>query len=242
MKIGREELLAHLRMIHCGGEIPEASAFGAFGTRAVAQDNAVAVLSPGIVQEGDDPFALPTEVGVLDVDKLIKSLSAVEDPEVDVDLRDGRLVVSASRSVVALVTAAPAQITTRVTADQEAKFMSVVPDEEAARKPLSPKAVREYRKLHAVLADPKDPEAALKVRGKDLDLVVGRGTENQAAITVPDAGDGGEYVVRLVSRALLRVLYLVQGGATIQLTGPDSLVVVRRGAYTYVLSPLAAEG
>ena len=230
MKMVREKLLRHLRGVYCGGLIPEATFAGPFAAQAVAGDQTILVETVGM--EGADVLTEP--VGVIDLELLIDALSVENVELVEVQVREGRLLVLAGNASVALVTADPANTSTRVGEENMTKvkeLASVTGD----GYPLDAAAVKTFLALLQLL---RADDVTLILSGES-GLRVGHGTENQGQVPLPGISVT-ESSERLLSAAALRaVLSLSDKDSRVWFS--DAFVTVRNGAHVYYLSSLAGE-
>jgi len=234
MKMLRETLRRHLTRVACGGEITDAVFTGAFATAVMTPDQNMLLITDG-VQDGKAPWR---EVGIVDLPMLIGALGVREGDrdelaDVKIDMWKDFLLVDGKGRVP---TGEPRVIGSRTDDDVVADLQKKIAQAETIV--LRGSEVREICKAFSVF------------KADYVTLHVGPGN---GRVTVGDEEKGGHWdaqVKQLVddqeydltfSHHLIDVLATVVDDEdfALHLTGPDSVVGLTGGGYTYIISPRA---
>ena len=238
MELNRKQLVAHLRMIHCGGAVPEVVLTPQLSAVALAQDRTLAAIAPAYAEEGFDGL-FNDSVGVIDLGMMIQSLSAfAADDEVSVsfDKAQNRIVITETDDTIHLLTSKPKVIGTRMKDEEAEELQAVVPEEGV---PLPKRVCDRIRKVQSLTSA---LEITLEVTAEGTEIKVGPGSSHYGRINMTDLVDEtGPYSLTLQGHQVVRVLEQIDDWphATIAVTGDDSIVVVKTGGFVYVLSPMA---
>lgn len=234
MKIERRKLLDHLKAVILKDLVPQAAFSGPFASAAVSADNTVIVLTDGV--PGME-VGLEEAIGVLDLGLVVRALEVSSADMVEVGVRDQRITVTAGRSRIALVTAAPEGTTGHLSAAAVDRLLEISP-KEGDGLPVDPGAASELLGAMRLLdAD----SVTLKLGKRVSGVLVGRGTENQALVEFPGVTYDQKDERILAAPALREVLSLATEDTRTWLGEEGGTVIIETGAVTYYLSALAPE-
>lgn len=231
MLIDRKALVAHLGHIRCEGLLPDAVLSGQFISAGASADRQVMVLAGGMPKV--DPLA--EEVGVTNLELLNKVLESMDDDNINLTVENGFIVVTAHDRTFRLVTAAARVIGTRIDQQLVDRIRALVPDN-APWGNLEHQFVRGVMKAASIL---KADVMTLSVGPNGSSLGVGEERLNIARFDLPAFKDAQSYELTLPKTVMVPVLTQLTDFTKAQmcLTGPDSVIAIREGTYTYIISP-----
>jgi hypothetical protein len=232
VKIDRKKLTSHLEHIHCGGLLPDVVLSGQFQGLGVDLNKQVMVQTGPL--EGAEPLA--NEIGVTNLGLLIEAL---EDDQVNLTVEDRAVVVSTHDRTFRLATSAPRVIGTRIEDHLMEKVSKLIPVESQWH-PLEHRTVKGVRSAARALSA---EVVTLAVKPTGSEIIVGDPRLNVAQFELPDFKAAEEYSILLSKDSLLPVLNQLSDftKAEMTLTGPDSVIGIREGSFSYIISPDKAE-
>lgn len=232
MRIARKAFVTHLQHLNCGGLLPDIALTGQFiGVGATVGDRGVMVMS-GPVEKADP---LSEEIGVTNLELFIKVLQSMEDDEVSLNIEDRFIVVAAHDRTFKLITSAPRVLGTRIDDDMKVKILQLIPAT-AEWNSL------EHRFVEGVLSAAQILKAEvliLTIGPTGGYMEVGDPKINVARFDLPDLKAPSEYQLLLSAAYMVPVLKQLTDftKAQIVVTGPESVIAVREGGFTYIVSP-----
>lgn len=231
MNIERRVLIDHLSHIYTDGLLPDIVLSGQFQGVGASIDRQVLVITGPL--EKSDPFS--EAIGITNLGLLIKVLDSMEDDQISLSIEDRAIVAASHDRVFRLVTSAPRVIGTRIDEAIQAKVLELVPPT-ADWRPL------EHRLVTGVLSAARILSAEvikLSVSSAGGVMIVGDPRLNVGQFELPDLKSAVEYSLLLSASALVPVFKQLVDFTKVQmtLTGPDSVIAIKEGSYTYVISP-----
>jgi len=241
MLVDRESVISHFRHIHLGGEIQEATFTDNLKCTAISGTDTILIRAEGL----PGGYPLPEPVGIIELPTVIKALERLSPQRlkvaIDFDTANGVFSFSTENNGrVCFATSTPQLIATHVDPEFVDGFVSRVTDGDSA--PISQTFSELIRNAAAI------------IDGKVITLAV-RETGTQVRVGSPSRGEFCEFIfpalksseayeLHLDADDLIPVLKETQDYTRADLfaSGPDGLVAVREGPYTYVLSALADDG
>lgn len=235
MKIAREALISHLRRIHCEGLLPDIVLSGQFQGVGISVDRLVLVT----VGPLDKAEPLPGETGITNLGMLLKVLDSMIDDEVSFSIEGQFIVIGAHDRTFKLVTSNPRSIGTKVSDETKDKISSLVPST-AEWHALEHRFVEGTLKASGIL---RAEAVTFEVRSLGALLRVGDPRMNVADFELPDYKSAAGYDLSVASSHIVPVFKQLSDftKAQMALTGPDSVVAIREGGYTYYVSSYKEE-
>lgn len=236
MQVTREALITHLNKISCGGKLPETVFTGAFETAALTEDQLLIVVAPPLPKV--EP--LSEEVGISDLPLLVKSLGVLsgqgnDKTKVTVRIDKKRLLIDEEhRGLISFMTAGSGTIATRIKPPTLKKLLGQKPKGEGA--PITKSLIDGIQSTFSLL---KAQEVELHLHPDGGKVVVGNEHSHLAEFPHPELADGDQEYTLLFGDHLVEVLKVVSdfSEARMHFTGPNSLLFIDDGTYSYILSP-----
>ena len=238
MKLNRAKFIQHLQRIACAGQCAEAVFHDGFAATAFVPDQLLLIDAPEL--EGAEP--LPAEVGMANLDRLMKALRLSTGEgnsgiEVDVYVEDNRLVIDDTPHggpKQQLMLAAPKTIATRVETETVDKLLAL--DEEGL--PSIPLTQSVLAEVVAAFALYKAAEIEVQVGPKGGKLVVGTEATDLAEFSMPAAKSPTEYTL-LFDKHLIDVFSTITdfSNAAFRIRGDKQPMFVQDGDFLYMLVP-----
>lgn len=240
MKVKRAALSLHLKKISCNKQIEEAVFEGSFESSPVTEDRQLAIFAPPL--EGAEPLA--GELGIASISLLLDSLEVLkgdgneaEFVEIDVIEEGGfqRLLIDEGyRGKLSLVTAHPSAVNSRVGEGGLEKVRKAMPEGDGI--PLTGSLINNTVSVFKLF---KAEEVELQLGPDGGKMIVGNSHSQMGSFPLPELKAASPFSV-LLSRQFIDVISNVTNYAEAALIlgdGPRSPIVIRDGAYTFVLSP-----
>lgn len=238
MKLKREKLVRHLGKISCNGQVKEAIFSKGFATTAMTPDQLLLVVAPSL--KGVEP--LSEEVGIAKLPLFVKALGLMagegnEGVDVDVRVEKHRLVIDeGGRGIQRLVTAAPRTISTKIESETVAAVKAKVDKDDDGielTQALINGIISTFKAYDV-------PEVELEVGPEGGKIRVGSSKSDTAEFESEALKADEEYTL-LFGEHFIDVLSVITdfSSAVLKLSGPDSIVLIQEGAYSYYLSPRA---
>lgn len=234
MKITKQALLAHLKLMTLGGAFEEAVVEGAFASRAMSVDGSLLLLVEGL--KNVEPLREP--VGIPSLRRLVHAVKGLpvtdEDEEIRVDVADGLIrVIAPGRGEVQLPTEVPEVLDVFLQREHAEKMIVTLPDDVV----FLTKTVIDA--LHGAFKVVGGAEVEFH---RDPDGLTARLSDHggSAASVVIDAGAGASGTTSiLLGDEFVRLLKVAKPMDRLRVGGPaDPVVVQRDGVFTAVLMPL----
>lgn len=236
MQVERKRFMEHLAKIHANGQIKEAVLHDSFACNALNGDGQLMVMAPSL--KGVEP--LPDQVGVTDVALLRSFIKSVggEGEQIGLEFKDAEIHLGHRHGgQIEMKTALPHLINSVVKPETVSKVVASIP-KGAAEFPLSQATIQGVQETSGLI---KPEIITLQVGKKGSTFVVGQSTGHIAKFPCEaKCGRGQDDYELIFSAKLLLDAFAMMHDYTatkIQLTGPDSMVVLSEGAYKYVVSP-----
>lgn len=236
MIVQKKALVDHLKRIYCGGLIPDVILLEGFKAEAISTSKDLMVFTSNM----EKAEKLPSEIGIINLELLIKMIELGEDDKVAITLAPEKdpnyIVIDSDGRTVKLVMASTKVIGSRVEVVNRTAIMNLIPAE-AAWVHLA------YRTVQGVLESMQKLSAesvTIQVGPNGSLFLVGDARQNSAQFPFPELkSEKDEYQLLIQAKLVGPVLKQLSDftKATIALTGPDSVVGFREGPYVYIVSP-----
>lgn len=232
MVIEREQLLRHLKRIHCNGSIPEVAFSGPFRATAISFSQDLLMVTAGL--PGTEP--LPREIGV-SLDRIVKGFGCAKGQYVEVEIEADKLTFNFSNGRLCLQTFPADLVHTRMEEGFVQKALAYVPDD--AWQSLDRSLVADV--LQAIRAiSPYEGAVALRTTPDKTTFIVGDDKLQTLEFDTGDVKSDQPYALWFKAELLRGVLEeLARADGEIAFTGPNAVLGVRIGdEVQYVVSPL----
>lgn len=237
MKFDRAELQQHLSRIHVDGEITEAVVRPDLSCTAVTPDHALFLDVPaGIDEEGEE---LPEEIGVVDFNVLITILGHGRDDEVEIEMRDRRMVVHEDDDETSFLVATPDTVGTAV--EDELREVMLEDIDQGPGAPIGARTAEQISRKQDALGS---LEVKLECGPDGTDFIIGPESSHHHTHRKPDLTTEGleedEFTLILPANTMIRIFDLLPDPdeAEMALTGPGSVVGIAFDGHTYLLNPM----
>lgn len=231
MLVYRKKLIDHLSKINCGGLLKDTVLHSRFACRGFSVNQDL------FLSTGDCEWATPlaSEVGVVNLELLIKVLEIGDDEKISFDVEGQFLVLQSSDRVIKLVTAAPRVIGSRAEPHLVEHVMAMIPAE-AKWVHLGARLVNGIQEAIQKLSA---ENVLLFASPSGTRVVVGEEKQNSITFQFPELVAASDYQLVFHSALVAPVFKQVTDytKAEICLTGANSVVPIREGAYMFVISP-----
>lgn len=234
MLVERKKLTEHLSHLNCGGLLKDVILTDRFKAAGFSINQDLLVVTQGL----DKADPLPAELGVVNLELLIRSLGIGDDEKVSFDIDGPHLILQSSDRKISLVTAAARVIGSRADEHMVDKLLKPL----TGALPWAKLGLRIVTGIQEGIQILAAEHVIFHVTPKGTRIVVGESAANSIEFNFPELKYETEYQLMfhagLISPVLKQITDFTK--AEMLLTGPESVVPIREGNYMYVMSPAKA--
>lgn len=239
MLVDRKKFIEHLSKINCGGLLKDSILSDRFKCTGFSVSQDLLLVTAGM--DGADPLA--KEVGVVNLEMFLKILSIGEEEKIAFsileDSPNAKYIVieypNRPGDVAKLVTSNPNVIGSRAEPHLVEKVLGLIP----ADQKWTPLGTHIVRGVQEAIQKLGAEVVVFHASPKGSRVVVGEEKANSISLNFPDLLSKEEYKLTFHSTLIAPVFQQITDytKAEVLLTGKDSVVPVREGAYMFVMSP-----
>lgn len=231
MLVERKKLVDHLEKIYCDGLLKDVVLTDRFGASGFSVPQDLLVIA------GQRDWALPLagELGVVNLELLIKILGIGDDEKIAFDVTEQHIVLETNERTIKLVTAAPRVIGSKVDPHIQEKVLGLIP---ADRKWI-PLGFQLVKGIQEAISKLKAENVLFLCTPNGTKVVVGEERQNSVSFRFPDLVTAEEFKLTFPTTLINPVLNQISDftKAEIMVIGPATIVPIREGDYTYIMSP-----